>query len=153
MSGEHDVGGFEIAMDDATTVSSGQSGGDLCGRGDRLMAGKLAALQAMVERLAFEQFHDEITESVLVAEGVDGADVRVGELREGVGFAFEAVGVSGRPEGGVADYFNGDAAVELGVIGFVHVAHATRTEGSGYLVMSKSLADERQSGFALSTSL
>ncbi len=43
------------------------------------------------ESLAFEVFHDEVLDAVLIADVVERADVRVGELRDRLRLALESL--------------------------------------------------------------
>ena len=98
------------------------------------MACKRAFLQPLRQRLAFDVLHDEVVQTVLLADVVEGADVRMVELGDGFGFALETgleLGAFGEVLGKDLD---GNGAVEAGVRGFVDLAHATGSDGSEYLV-------------------
>ena len=84
--GEHDVGGLEVAMEDADQVRGGEAVGDLdAGRKDKLQTGG-ALGDDLVQGLAGNVLHDDVG-FVLLAAGaglggsfadvVDGADVGV----------------------------------------------------------------------------
>jgi hypothetical protein len=115
IGGEEDVGGFEVAVDDALFVGGFEGFGDLFGYRERFGDG-----QGALERGAFDVFHDD----GVLFEAEDGGDIGVVEGGEGLGFALKAgevIGVVG--EGGGED-FDGDFAVEFVVAGFVDFAHA-----------------------------
>src|SRR5216684_3604318 len=48
-------------------------------------------LEPMGQRFAFQVLHDEIVDTVLVADVVESADVRMTEARNGPGLALEAL--------------------------------------------------------------
>ena len=63
-----------------------QSAGDL----DDLFEGKPACADEPVERLTFDQLHRQKVDAVAFLDRVDGDDVRVVELGEGLGLATKA---------------------------------------------------------------
>ena len=69
-------------MDDALPVRLGQRVGDLDAVPQRLLERERPLHEAVRERLAFEEFHDEVLDAVLIADVVERADVGVGELRD-----------------------------------------------------------------------
>ena len=97
--GEEHVRGLEVAVDDPALVSMREPGGDLAGElvGDGV--GELLAVRhPFVERSARQVLEDDVRPAVRLAEGVDGADVRVRERRDRTRLALEArrVGVARR---------------------------------------------------------
>ena len=95
---EHDVFGFEVAMDDARRVGGGQAFGDLGAEVDGFPEGNRTAVGEVAEGFAFHQFGDDVGDAVLVADIVDRDDIGVGECAGDAGFLFEAaapVGVEG----------------------------------------------------------
>ena len=55
-----------------------------------------AAHAAGLERLAFEQLHDEVLDAVLVSDVVEGADVRMGEAGDRLRLSLEPLARLGR---------------------------------------------------------
>lgn len=75
-------------MYDAVVVRCRQCVGDLDAVVDGLANRKRAALQCVTQRLASEQFGDEVRRAVEGSELVDGEDVGMIECRSGLGFHF-----------------------------------------------------------------
>jgi hypothetical protein len=88
--GEHDVAGFETAMDDALPVRDFERGRDLRAVAKDLFERKRPALQAIGERLAFDQLHDDVVQPVVVTDVVQRADVRMIQRRDRLRFTIEA---------------------------------------------------------------
>ena len=107
--GDQNVSWFEVAMGDAFLMGGVKRVEDLSGVFDRGVCGQRA-----LERLAFKVFHDEVVGTDIVQR----TDIGMVERGHGTGFAFEAL-----VEIGLGD-FQGDRAVEPGVAGFPHFAHA-----------------------------
>ena len=108
--------------------------GDLRGQLERLIERQRALLDARGQRLALHVLHHHVTGAVLVADVVEHADVRMIQRSNGAGFAFEA----GAQILALGDVFgqdlDGDGAVEPGVAGFVHLAHASGADRGEDLV-------------------
>jgi len=128
--GEHDVAGFEIAMNDAGAVGLVESVGDFRADLENLIGRKRAFGNALRERFALDAFHDQEIGAVLRADIEERADVWVIQSRDGFGFTLEAE--LGGSVGGemVRENFDGDRAVEAGVACAVDFAHAAGTERS-----------------------
>src|ERR1019366_7828593 len=73
--GQHDVFGFEVAMDEAGGVRGGDAVGDLHGDLQKFADGDVAALHAVAEGLAIDQFADDVEDTGLGPDVVDGNDV------------------------------------------------------------------------------
>jgi len=122
--GDKDVGGLDVAMNDAFGVSCVERIGDLRGEIENLINGERTGLDCVFERGPFEQFHDDEGFAVGGADVVNRADVRMIESGRGFGFAVEAR--EGMRIGGdiFGEEFERDVAVEARVFGFVHHTHA-----------------------------
>ena len=114
--------------------------GDLSGELERLIERQRALLDAGSQRLALHVLHHHVTGAVLAADIVEHADVRMIQRGNGAGFAFEA----GAQIFAFGDVFgqdlDGDGAVEPGVAGFVHLAHAAGAERGEDLVGAEFVA-------------
>ena len=103
--GEKNVGGLDVAMNDAFFVRGVESVGnfdtDFGGFGD----GEWASRQKLVEGLAFEKFHGDVGAAVLLLDGVNGADSRMIHGGGGTRFAKEALGGVGIAHGGFEQEF------------------------------------------------
>ncbi len=111
---DFDVGGLEVAMDDAFFVGGIQGVGDLRGvlRGD-------GEGERTLGTGAFDQLHHDI----VGADIVNLADVGVVEGGDGSGFPLEAFVET------LGGNFDGYVAIEAGVVGSIDFAHAARAEG------------------------
>ena len=95
LGGDQDVGGLDVAVDDALAVRVVQRVADLAMMMvERLRGVEAGAVDDLVEIGALDELHDEVEVAFArgLAEVVDGDDARVAELGEGAGFALEAVG-------------------------------------------------------------
>ena len=92
---QHDVAGLQIAMDDARAVRLVQRARDLnrvsSAPGSSGQARACSRLQPIGQRLAFEILHHQEVDTVLLADVVQRADVRMVQLRDGARFAIEAL--------------------------------------------------------------
>ena len=139
--GDEDVGGFDIAMDDALGVSGVESVGNFDGEREKIESFDGLAADAVFQSVAIEKFHGDEGIAVLVVDFVDSADIGVVECGGGFGFAFEAgegLGVFGEF---VREEFKGHEAAELEVFGFVDHAHAAAAEFFGNAVVRDGLTD------------
>ncbi len=91
--GEHDVGGLEVAMEDAQIVRGGEAVRDLDARRERELQACRSLGDDLVERLAGDVLHDDVGFFAVAGVGwsyaylVDGADVGVVDGRGQPGFA------------------------------------------------------------------
>lgn len=135
----HDVGGLQIAVDDALVVGVAEGGGHLLGDVDDHVHGERAravVLQELAEVAAFEEFHDEVegaARGAVVAEVVDDGDAPVLERRGDARLATESfaqhlgeVVVLLRSERFEA--FHGDVPAQRLVPGAPYLAHAAATD-------------------------
>ncbi len=126
---DEDVGGLDVAVDDAPAVRLGEAP---CDPEPELRdVGELerTPLHPFLECLALVAGHgDEEPAVVRLVDVVDGADVRVIERRRGARLLDEALlGVLvPRQLGG--EELEGDGPLEAGVLGAVHDTHAALTE-------------------------
>src|SRR6185503_6070569 len=92
-----------------------------------------AARDAVRQRLALEQLHDQI----VVADVVEGADVRMVQRRDRLRLALEARAQIGSMCELRRQDLDGDAAIEPGVAGAVDLAHPARAERPDDLVWTE----------------
>jgi hypothetical protein len=96
--------------------------------------------QPFGERLAFELLENEEVDAVLASNVVEGADVRLGEARDGAGLLLESsppLGIARKLRG---QHLDGNGAREPRVPRTVHLAHATCTDGVENFKGTESLA-------------
>ena len=84
--------------------------------------------QALREGLAFEIFHHQEIDVVLMAGVVEGADVRMVQAGDGFCFAVEALAQFGAVGEMSGKNLDGDDAIEARIAGLVHFAHSARAD-------------------------
>ena len=116
--------------------------GDFDGEVEEAIEFHGTASDEVLEGLPFETFHGDEGPSVFFADVVDGADVGMVESGGGFGFAAKAaerLRIFGEV---VGKKFQGDEAVEAGVLSFVDDSHASAAEHLEDAVVGEGLSDE-----------
>ena len=135
---EHDVSGLDVAVDDAGLVDGVESAEERCEDGEGFFRGEaLVEAEGVAEGDPAHEFHGVVAEVRVLADGVDANEVGVVHSAEGAGFFEEAaaVGFLGGEVGG--EYFDGDFALESGVVGPEDGGHAAAPEGLAEFVSSE----------------
>jgi hypothetical protein len=132
LAGHQRIRRFDVAVHQSSGVGSTEGGGQLLN--DVHGAAGIhwpVAYQQSLDVGAFDDRHHQIQPAVDITGVVDGDDVRLGQPGCGVGLAAEPLPISrvGPQVGG--QQFDGDVAVDRGVVGPIHLPHAA-------------LADQRQ---------
>ena len=166
--GDHDIGGLQVAVDDAALVRADEGaydgddqldgavfregGGGCLGALGRVLVGvSLALAEEVVEGFALEVFEDHVGGAEVLAELVDDDDVFVGHLRGGEGLEKEAGDGSAAV---AADEFDGDEAAQAGVAGEEDGAHAAAAKGADdFVVLDGGARGDRGNGRAASVFL
>ena len=115
-------------MDDSLLVRGFERRGELAGDGERLRDRQCAALEAIGERLAFNQFEHQCADTIRFLQPIDRADVRVIECRERPRFAREAGAAFGIRREVRRQDLDGDVPTELAVARAIDLAHAAGAE-------------------------
>src|SRR5712691_3926853 len=93
-----------------------------------LLCRKRASSEAVGQGFPFQELHDEVIRSVLMADVVEGADVRVRDARDHSRLAVETLADLGvRGKMGRKDFDRHDA-VEARVLGSIDLSHASCTD-------------------------
>ena len=116
-------------MNDAAAVGFFEGVRDFDGDFYGFISGERLVCEASVERLAFEVLHDEEVDSILRADVVKDADVRMLQAGNGFGFAIETGAEFGVCAEMRRENFDGDDALETSVAGFVDFSHAAGAHG------------------------
>ena len=127
MRGEEHVGGLEVAVHDAAGVERAEGGQDREGGGYGLVDEERSPAKPLAQGLAVEQLHGDEETSLLLADLVELADVRMVDAGGGLGFAPEAL-ARGLVVGQAEDGLDGQAAVEALVAGGVDDAHPSLSQ-------------------------
>ena len=135
------VGGLDVAVNDALGVSGIESPGDVNCQFEQLFRGKRPAQNALAQRHPFQQFHHDEILTLLLADLVDGANVRVVERRSGASLALETFQGRGiRAEFG-RKKLQRYVPAEGFVLGLVDNAHSTTAQFLDDAVVRDGLAD------------
>ena len=141
---EHDVAGLDIAMDDALPMGLIEGIGDFDGVLNGLFDRKGSFLQAHFERLAFEVLHDEKGHAILLADVVEGADVRMLERGNRPRLALEPFLELWMPGAILGKDFDRDDAIEPRVARAIHLAHAARADAGNDFVSAETNAGRQR---------
>ncbi len=139
--GDEDVGGLDVAMDDALGMRGIEAVGNFEGEGDDSFVIQRLAADLVLQGQAIQKFHGDEGLLAVFADFVDGADIGMVESGSGAGLpakAFESLRVARHLLG---QKFQGDEAAEFGVFRFVDDAHAATAELLDDAVVRDSLAD------------
>ena len=139
--GDKNVGGLDVAMDDALFVRGIESVGDLDADFRGFGNGYGTGSQKLVQGLTFKEFHVNVGAAILFFDGVDGADSRMVHGGGRTGFAKESLGGSGIEEVGFQEKFESHATAELGVFRFVDETHAAAAELAKDSIVSDCLVE------------
>ena len=115
-------------MDDAGGVGGAESIRHLAGVLDGLWYGQAFFGHQFEQGFAGHEFHHHVLGFAVVNDVVNGDDVGVVKRGSGLGFLDEAAAalrIAGHAGG---QHLHGDEAVETGVAGFIHLAHAAGAE-------------------------
>ena len=139
--GDKDVGGLDVAMDDSFRVRCVQRIGNLNSQGQQDFQLERSPGNAVLQRQAVKEFHDDEGLAVLLINFVDGADIRVVQGRRRLGLALktpQGLGITGNI---FRQKLQGHETAQLQVFGLVDNAHAAAAELFNNAVMRDGLAD------------
>ena len=126
---EHHVPRLQIAVDDPLPVRRVERVRDGDAGRQRLVEREGAALETPGQRLAPEQLHDQVVGTVLAADVVQRADVRMTQRGHRPRLALEALPRLGIGGDLPRQDLDGHRAIEAGIGGAVDLAHAAGPEG------------------------
>ena len=114
--------------------------GNLDGIAQHLIQRQRAFLQMLRQGFTFDVLHHEIVGSVLMANIVENADVRMIQTGNGSRFALEALAKLLPARVVVWKDFDGDDAVETRIAGAIHLTHSSRSNAGENFVGTQTLA-------------
>ena len=126
--GDEQVGRLDVAVDDAAPVRRIEGVGHLSRQRDDPRGRHRAVLDQFTHGHALEALHDDEGLALVLAEFVDGADVRVLERGGETGLSAEPAQPFARGRGLGMEDLDRDFAPEPGVLGAMHLAHAADPE-------------------------
>lgn len=138
VAGEHEVAGFDIAVDDAAFAGVSEAFYGLQGYGDGVFGFEAVfAFHALGHGFAVDILHYEIEQALVIAKGVDVNDIGMVQAGNGSGLASEsACGVFVLQEFFAHELY-GDFAFEVCVEGKPDFAHSASAEEALELVAAK----------------
>ncbi len=141
-------------MDDAEVVRRLERLGQLPGDAERVGNRERPLREALLEREALDELHDDRAPVADLLEPVDVRDERMIERREHLGFAFEPRQPIRIVHDRVGKDLDRDLTVEPGITRAVDLAHATRAERADDFVGAEARAagEWHGSGSALASS-
>ena len=125
---EHHVAGLQVPVHDPLPVRLVERVGDLDPEAQRLVERERALAQAVAERFALEELHDEVLGLALASHVVQRADVRMRQLGNRLGLALEALAGLGRRGQVRRQDLDGDGPLEPRVLSPVDFPHAARAD-------------------------
>ena len=141
--GDENIGGLDVAVNDAFGVRGVERVGDFDGEREQVFDVQRAAGDAVLERLAVEKFHGDEGLAVLLADVVNGADVRMVQRGGGLRFALETGERLRIARDILRQKFQRDEAPQARIFGLVHDTHTAAAEFFDDAVVRYGLAKER----------
>src|SRR5271157_3696028 len=87
---DKNIGGFDVSVDDASGVSCVERVCDLDSQRQNQLGFHRTPGNTVLERQSVQMLHDDERMSIVLADFVDRADIRVVQRRGSLGFALEA---------------------------------------------------------------
>ena len=140
--GDEDIGGLDVAVNDAGAVSGVERVGDFDADFEKAIEFERAAGDDVLESRTVEKLHGDEGAAVVFADVVDGADVGMIQRGSGASFALEAIERLRVASEIIGKKLESDEAAETRVFCFVNHAHATAAEFFDDAVVGNRLTDE-----------
>ena len=132
--GEHDVSGFQVAVNDTLLVSLFQRLGDLAGYFNRSLRQQGCSCELRPEGFARDALHYDPSSAIDLGYLVDLADVGMVKGRRRSSFSVEALERPTVIRCPVSQELDGNLSAELGVVGEEHLSHATLAQAVEQLI-------------------
>jgi hypothetical protein len=126
--GDKNVGGLDVAMDDAFRVRGLERVGDLNREGENGLGFERTVADLVLQRGAFQVLHSDKRFAVVFANVVNGADVRMVQRRGNFGFAAKPLERLWVGRQRVRQKLQSHEVVQPDVLRLVHDTHAPAAE-------------------------
>ena len=140
---DENVRRFDVAVDDIRGMGGVQCVSDLDPEPQHRLESEWTGGESVLQRRALQILHGDERSSVLLADVVDRADVRMVERRCGPGFALKAAQGLGITRQIFGDELERNGTVKPRIFGFVHHAHPAAAELLDDAVVRERLTDQR----------
>ena len=145
VSGDEEILGLQVAMDDALPVRGGETPGNLERVVHSLLLRDRTGVELPAQRLPLEKLHHGVGDTRLRSEVEDGQDVRMRERRDRFRLALEAGPRVGIGSHGLREDLDRHVPVQLLIPRAVDLSHPTRAQRGEDLVGAEAGAgDEGQ---------
>ncbi len=151
--GNEDIGGLDVAMNDAFFVAGGQCVRHLDADIQNLVDVHGLATQTLFQADALELLHDDERQAVHLFNVVDGADAGVVQLRGSAGLPQEAVHRLLVVDQVVRNELQSDVAAQTRVFRVIDKPHATTAEFPHNVIVGDCLADHPRTSVPLAVML
>ena len=144
---QEEIGGLDVAMENAGAVRRIERIGDLDAEVDRLMDLDRPMRQQLAQGLPLEQLHHEVRSALVLADVVDRADIRV--VQRGSGACFGAKPLEGAGVHQIVrDELEGDGPAQANVFARVDDTHPPGAQLGGDAVVTNRASEHRSWGTA-----
>ncbi len=140
---EENVSRLDVPMDDSFGVRGIKSVRNLNRNVEQLVDGQRAFENALGQRLALEQLHDDEVPALVLGNLMDGANVRMIQSGSGARFALEPLEGLGIILHVRRKEFQRHVAAEDQVLGFIDDSHSTSAELVEHAVVRVRISDHR----------
>ncbi len=138
---EKNIRGLDVAVNDSLGVRGVEAVRDFDAGVEEFGDFDGPAVDAVLERLAFEKFHGDERAALEIADVVDGADVWMIERGCGARFTAETFDGLGVLRNVIGQKFQRDTAAEARVLRFVYDAHSAAAQFFQHGVMGDGATD------------
>jgi hypothetical protein len=145
------VGGLDIAMNDALGVRGIQCIGNLDSKRQQVLDIQRLSSDLVLQRLPFHEFHGNKCPIAHFIDLIDGADIRMIEGRGGFGFALKSAESLSVARDIVGQEFKRDKTTEFQVLGLIHDAHPAPAQLLDNSVMGDCFANHWRESYVVET--
>ena len=139
---EHDVGRFDVLVDDPSFMGGAEGVRERHGHFEQRLEVHPAFGDQLRQGLAFHELHGEKKRTLIFFDGMDRNDTGVVQRCHRARLAFETPSAIGGASRLRREDLQRDATVQLGIQGYVHLAHAALPRERNDLVMVQCFPDQ-----------